>query len=480
MVLLLGVAMGLCVGLAFIIPYDENHQIALELHGWFASMGIAFSLGVLFWIAGHLRGKKRPKGLLMRQREAMGLVGIGWVVCSVIASLPYCLCEPKVNFSLAFFEAVSGLTTTGATIFPNLEELPVGILLWRSLTQWVGAMGILAMFVVILSGMGMSSKALIGAESSLSNSDLSTLRQTMRKLWGVYLIATIVCGIGLKLLGLSPFQAVNYSMTAAATGGFGTENDSVYSFTVGVKLWLSLFMVASSVTIPMYFAIGKMKFSDLRERYEEVFWFLPLMFGACVLLVLERYFGNLHDEPIDIIFNVISFSTSTGFVSGDHLSWSRLGISILFLFMIVGGCSGSTSGGLKVARVILWMRIVHVGLQKALRPKLVLPIRLNGKSVQDSAVAQLFLVLTFFGALMIMGTITMQLLEPSQSLMASLSSVTSCLGNTGPCFAEMGNLDSYAEVSMPGKFIYTALMVVGRLEYIAVIVLFSRSMWKKY
>jgi len=480
MVLLLGIAMGLCVVLSLVVPPEGGHDGGLELGGWVISLSVALGLGTILWTVGWILRKKKVENQVMRQREAIALVGVGWVTCSIVASLPYILCAPYVSFSFALFEGVSGLSTTGASIFPDIASLPPSILIWRSLTEWVGGMGILAMFVVILSGASVSSKTLIGTESSMSNSDLSSLRQTMRLLWLLYFGFTLVCGIGLKLLGMSTFQALNHALTCVSTGGFSTENSSITEFSTPIKAWIILFMVLGAITFPFYLALKRMKFAELRQRFEEVWWFLGILFLVCLTLILERSFGQLNESVINICFNVTSFFTSTGYYSGDYNSWTRLATGFLILFMITGGCSGSTAGGLKLSRIILWWRYIQRGIQQTFRPKLVLPIKLNDRTVPDTAFGQLFLVLTLFGFFAITGTIVLQLLEPGQTLMASLSTVISCLGNIGPVFGEMSAADGFANTTSASKFLFIILMILGRLEYIALLVLFTRQLWKKY
>ncbi len=479
MVLLLGIAMGVNVGLSLIVPTDR-HQGGLELEGWLISLSIALGLGVILWTIGWVMRKKRPEAQVMRQREAIGLVGVGWVTCSIVASLPYCLCAPYASVSSALFEGVSGLSTTGATIFADIESLPPSILIWRSLTQWVGGMGILAMFVVILSGTSVSSKTLIGTESSMSNSDLASLRQTMRRVWLFYLIFTIICGLGLKVLGLTTFQAVNHGLTCVATGGFGTENSSAAEFSVEIKIWMIFFMIVGAISFPFYLAIKKVPFRELRPRFEEVWWFLGLAFVVCFILMLQYWLGQLNDHPVNLVFNAVSFVTSTGYVGSDYGNWTRLATALLILLMIVGGCAGSTAGGLKVGRIILWYRFARRGLQQTFRPKLVMPIRLNDSSVSDVGLNRVFLVISLFGFFAITGTIALQLLEPSYSLIGNLTAVLSCLGNTGPAFGEMATQEGFANTTVGSKFLFILLMILGRLEYVALLVLFSRQLWKKY
>ena len=471
------------VSLSALVPAGELHETGLDLEGWGISLSITLAVGASLFIVGHVKGKRSGRSPAMRRREAMALVGAGWFACSCAAALPYFFCEPQVSLDFAFFEGVSGLTTTGSTIFVDLERLPKSILMWRSLTQWVGAMGILAMFVVVLSGMTSSSKTLIGAESSLSNTDLASLRQTMRRIWLLYLGFTIVCGLGLWGMGLTPFQAVNHGLTAVATGGFGTENTSVAGAPFGTasKIWLMVFMILGAISFPFYLTMMKRKWNDLREKFEEVYWFLGIVGIASLVLLIQHFLGGFDGaRPVDIVFNVISIGTSTGYVSSDFDEWDRLAVGVLVLLMVVGGCSGSTVGGLKVSRIIMWVRFLKSGLHHTFRPKMVEPIKLNGRKVQDGAFEQLFLVISMFGFFTIMGTFVLQLLEPAQSLKGSLSAVISCLGNMGPALADMGGAEGFAQAGVATKVFFAILMILGRLEYIAFVVLFSRQLWKRY
>ena len=482
MVFLLGVAMITCVCLGCAIPIDEGHNPDLVLMDWAISLGITIFVGTTFRMGGRALSKKSSNPQVLRRREAMALVGIGWIVCCLIGSLPYLFCNLGLDPSSAFFESVSGLTTTGATIFGELETLPKTILLWRSVTQWVGGMGILAMFVVVLSGMGVSGKTLIGAESSLSSSDISSLRQTMRQLWVLYLGFTLIGGLGLWALGLTPFQAVNHILTTVSTGGFGTQNDSIMGeqFTTAVKSWMILFMVLGALSFPIYLVVLKRQTKKLRQRFEEVWWYLGILFSVCFTMGILQQFYAFEKTGIDVIFNLVSISTSTGYVSSDYERWGDLGIGLMLLLMILGGCSGSTSGGLKVTRIILWFRYVRAGLKNSFRPKAILPVKMNGRTVEDSTLAQLLLVISLFGFFGITGTMLFRFLEPHHSPLGTLSLMISLLGNTGPAFGEMGPTEAWSNLSAPSKFFCSGLMILGRLEYIAVLILFSRSLWRRY
>jgi trk system potassium uptake protein TrkH len=297
----------------------------------------------------------------------------------------------------------------------------------------------------------------------------------------MYLLLTVVCGVGLYLFGLTPFQAVNYSLTAVSTGGFGTESDSVGAiFTVGSKIWLIIFMIIGAVSFPFYLTLMGRRFSDLGKKFEEVWWFLAMMGFFCGLMLLQKLGGGTDVTVIDLVFNIVSIATSTGYVSDDYDHWSWMGVGIMLFLMMIGGCSGSTSGGLKVSRVILWFRFTISGLQRAFRPQAVAPVKLNGRQVPEETLGQLFLVLTLFGFFGIVGTMVFQMFDPGHSLLGSVSGVLSCLGNIGPAFEEMGPTESIHEISSASKFLFVGLMILGRLEYVALLVLFIPSLWRRY
>jgi len=416
----------------------------------------------------------------MGRREAMGIVGIGWLVCSLVSALPYLFCEPHVELHIAIFEATSGLTTTGATIFSDIESLPQTILMWRSTTQWLGGMGILAIFVLVLSGSGTSGRMLVGAESSLARSDLASLRQTMRKMWTLYIGFTIVCGLALWLTGLTPFQAVNHTLTVVSTAGFGTENDSVTSFGIGVKSVMLVFMLICGVSFPLYLSMFRLSWKEKWLRFEEVWWWFVILGAGLFSVVGYHLIFETGDSIFDVVFDTVSVATTTGYISGNYDEWGHFAKAVLVVLMIVGGCSGSTAGGLKVGRMVMTARFVIAELRASFRPKELRQVRLGGQSLDEAGQGQMFIVVAMFGFFLIGGTLVMSSLEPATSLIGSLSAVLSCLCNIGPAFAEFGPQDNFAHVEPTGAMVLSVLMILGRLEYVAILVLFSRRLWRKY
>jgi trk system potassium uptake protein TrkH len=480
MVLLLGVTMVGAVVLSAVVPAGASHETGLDLQGWAISLGIALLLGISFLLVASRLAKENKRGDLMRRREAMAVVGVGWLVISLVAALPYLFCEPKVALHLAIFEATSGLTTTGATIFADVESFPKSILMWRSITQWLGGMGILAIFVVVLSGGGMSGRMLVGTESSLAGSDLASLRQTMRRMWILYVGFTVVCVFALWAAGLTPFQAVNHALTVVSTAGFGTENDSVTSFGTGVKVVLLIFMLICGVSFPLYLSMYRKSWRDRLQRFEEVWWFFGILGVGLASVVIYHLVTGTGDSIFEVVFDMVSVSTTTGYVSGNYDHWGHFGKSVLVVLMIVGGCSGSTAGGLKVGRIVLTARFVIAELRASFRPQELKQVRLGGKLMDQAGQGQLFLVVALFGFFLIGGTLVMSSLEPETSFIGSLSAVLSCLCNVGPAFAEFGPRNNFAHVEAPGAMVLAVLMILGRLEYVAVLVLFSRRLWKRY
>ncbi len=480
MVLLLGGMMVGSVGLSAVIPAAGVHDTELDLQGWAVSLALTLFIGGGFLVTSARLARKNKSGNLMRRREAMGVVGVGWLVCSLVTAFPYLFCEPNVAIHVAIFEATSGLTTTGATIFADVESLPKSILMWRSSTQWLGGMGILAIFVVVLSGSGTSGRMLVGTESSLAGSDLASLRKTMRKMWILYVGLTIVCGLSLWATGLTPFQAVNHALTVVSTAGFGTENDSVTGFGTGVKVVMITFMLICAVSFPLYLSLFRISWRDKWQRFEEVWWFFVILGAGVLSVVVFHLVTGTGDSILDVVFDTISVATTTGYVSGNYDHWGHFGKSVLVVLMLVGGCSGSTAGGLKVGRIVLTTRFVIAELRASFRPQQLKKVRLGGKLLDVAGQGQLFLVIAMFGFFLIGGTLVMSSLEPATSFIGSLSAVLSCLCNVGPAFAEFGPRDNFAHVEPTGALTLSVLMILGRLEYVALLVLFSRQLWKRY
>ncbi|MFT4551238.1 MAG: trk system potassium uptake protein TrkH [Verrucomicrobiales bacterium] len=483
LLILLAVSMGVCLGLGYVLPAGLGHSSEKALNGWEISMGITLVVAVALLLVG-----RKAKSSVILRRDAVGIVGIGWLVSSAFAALPYMLCEPGLGVTAAYFESVSGLTTTGASVFENLVALPQTILLWRSLTQWIGGLGILAMFVLVLSGLGASGRNLFQGESSAQLREFAgaPIRETARSLWILYIVLTIVCGLGLKLFGMTWFQAVNHALTTTSTGGFGTEGDSLNGFGAPVRLWVLFFMFACGVSFPLYLILLH-KGRDWRtlKSHDESRSFVIILVVVSICLISSRavtdnFESGFWEGALETVFNVVSVATTTGFVIGDYDSWPAVTKGFILFLMIVGGCAGSTAGGLKVSRLLLWFRMVRIEIRRAFRPNETVSLRLNGRPVPEGTRGQLFVIITAAVAAICVSSVILVALEPEMSVDGCVSAVITCVSNVGPAFNEFGPTHNFAKLSAPGMVLLSLLMILGRLEYVALLALFSRTLWKRF
>ena len=485
MLLLLAGAMGVCLGISYVLPSGTGFSDDRSLQGWGISVVItSLCGGAMVWM-----GRRRPakSDLVLLRKDAAGTVGLGWVLCCLFGSLPYLFCEPRFRLSEALFESVSGLTTTGATMITDIPALPHTILLWRSLTQWMGGMGILAMFVLLSASLGAGGKSLFRTESSMHTNEVLgvTMRKGARWLWQLYVSLTLICGLGLWALGMTPFQAVNHGMTTVATGGFSTENTSITSFGIGIQLWMMVFMFIGGFSFPLIVTLIRKRQWPLLKRHEESWVFVGIVMVTFSVILAIRLAGsswgpNWLEETVGTGFNVISLATSAGFSVGDYDLWPPLSKGLLLFLMLIGGCAGSTTGGLKVSRLILWLKMMRTEIRKPFRPHLVIYHKLNGRVVPPGAAGHLLVVLTSAVAISALGSFILIALEPDKSIDGSVSAVLACVSNVGPAFHEFGPTDHYGALSPPSMVLLSFLMILGRLEYVALLVLLSRQLWRPY
>ncbi|MFT5633269.1 MAG: trk system potassium uptake protein TrkH [Rubritalea sp.] len=479
LVMLVGLSMMCCMLLGWLIP-SQRSGMAISYDGWWLSVAITMLAGGLAYSIGKFRLRGGRDKRIFR-REAIVVVGLGWILCSLFASLPHFLCIPGVTWAQAIFESASGFTTTGASIFPSVEALSETTLFWRSITQWLGGMGILGAFLLIFSGESRG-KTLLSFESSIHGADLSSsdLRSAMRSLWQIYIVLTLLTIIGVWIQDMTLFQAINHGMTATATGGFGTENDSINGFSDGVKLWLSLSMLLCGISFPLYIVLLKRKDMSIFERHEETRWYLIIVAVAITIIVITNYFWETHSSMVNVIFDVTTIITTTGFIVGDYDTWPVFSKQMIMLLMVVGGCSGSTAGGLKISRMLLWIRSMKNEIIRGFRPNVVLKLQMNGKAVDDQVIRSVYVVTSSAVFFFVGGTMVITLLEPQLDVITCASAVLSSICNIGPAFSELGPTQNYSILSAPSLGVLSMLMILGRLEFIAVLVLLSRRLWRKY
>lgn len=425
------------------------------------------------------------------RREGVVIVGMGWILSGIFGGLPYMLGEPNMPPADALFESVSGFTTTGSTVMTDIESWPRGILMWRSVTQWLGGLGILVLFVALLSYLGVGTKSLFRNESSFQTAEVSTarIRDTALSLWKVYISITTVCIIGLKMMGLTWYNAISHSFTAVSTGGFSPHNASVGYYSEWgngwlIELWLSLFMLACSVSFLIWVVIVKKRWKRLKSE-EEGKWFTLICFASAILMAagIAHHNGEGFLEALrHSWFLTVSIASTTGFGTVDYEVWPSYALILLGILMFIGGSSGSTAGGLKVSRLLVFLRTARFEVVKAFRPNKVFPMQVNGNSLDPEARSQTVVFFSLYCVITLISTFLMGILEYSADIdmETSVGAVLATLSNIGPGFGAVGPTENFAHFMPLTKVFLSLLMILGRLELYAVLVLFVPSLWRKY
>lgn len=451
------------------IIYHENDLIPL-----LKSSAITIFVGFILWII--TRDAKREVG----KREGFIIVTIVWVIYSVFGSLPYILSGSIPSFTNAFFETISGFTTTGASILNDIEILPHGILFWRSMTHLIGGMGILVLTVAILPFLGVGGMQLFNAESSGVTPDKlhPKVRETARRLWGIYLLLVLIETIMLMFGGMSLFDALCHSFATLASGGFSTKNASVAAFSPYIQYVIIFFMIMAGTNFNLHYYLIKGKFKKILKNQEYKVYILILFLSAIVI----AFFLAIAHTPVeksfrDALFQVTSIVTCTGFVTADYTSWARFLWFFIFILMFVGGSVGSTAGGIKVLRHVLLFKNSVTEFKRMLHPSAVIPVRYNGKVVSNEII---FKVQAFFLAYIMIFIISSLLLTFfGMDFISSMGAVVTTMGGIGPGLGTVGPVSNFALVPTAGKWLLSFMMLIGRLELFSVLILFSPAFWKK-
>tara|TARA_R110000850_G_scaffold169388_10_gene294661 strand:+ start:1488 stop:2972 length:1485 start_codon:yes stop_codon:yes gene_type:complete len=480
--ILIGVTMAACWLFAWL---QINHEGATELNRS-ASRALGISTGITVGVGCllYLTGIGCAHELL--RREAMIIVGLSWIAISLLGALPYLFCSPNLDAFDAIFESVSGFTTTGSTIMTDVEQYPDAILLWRSVTQWLGGIGILVVFVAVLSFLGVGSRSIMQQESSLNISDAgaSRIRDVAFTLLKVYLALTVVCLAGLIGLGMPIFEAVCHAMCTIATGGFSPKNASIgYYQDFWIELWITVFMFLSSIGFMLYVFFTNRRWERLKSE-EEARYYLVLILAAVLAIALDLHFASTHygygKSLRDGFFNVVSIGSTTGFCVSDYDQWPLFSRILLMVMMLVGGCAGSTAGGIKMSRIILFVKIANREMIRSFRPNQVFRIKLNGVAPDE----KVFVTTSFFIALGFalsgIACIVVSLFEPDLNMISTIGCVFATLFNIGPGFEAVGPTQNFAFLSPATKMVLSFLMILGRLEFFALLVLIVPSLWKRY
>lgn len=452
--------------------FDPRHDFLPLL---VSGSGVGF-LGLLFWTF----NKKLDQNSIGK-REGYIIVSLTWVIISFFGAIPFVLSGITTSYTDAFFETMSGFTTTGATIFADIEALPKGILFWRSMTHWIGGMGIIVLSLAILPILGIGGMQLFVAEvPGLTPDKLHPrITQTAKRLWIIYVMLTLIQTLLLMLGGMNLFESLCHAFGTMATGGFSTRNDSIAGFSPYIQYVIILFMYLAGISFTLHYFVIKRQFRKVLRNEELRMYTLLLITATVTIAAALFYMQHLESGKAfrDALFQVVSIVTTTGYITSDYLTWPFFTWLLIFLLMFTGGCAGSTGGGIKIVRIILLFKNSRMELKRIVHPQALLPVRLNGKSISQQII---FNVLAFFLIYIIIfafGSLVMSAM--GMEFESAVGAVAASLGNIGPGLGSVGPVLNYSTVPMAGKWVLAFLMLLGRLELFTVLILFSSSFWKK-
>ena len=454
------------------ICYGEQDILAFSL-----SMAITIVAGAV------LRFLGRDADTAMSLRDAFLLVSTTWTVFSLFGSLPFMLCGHVTNFTDAFFETMAGFTTTGCSVIDNVDSLPHAVLLWRSITQWLGGLGIVMFTIAVLPSMVDSSVRMFSAEESGSRwGKMRPRMATMTKyILGIYIGLNVICAGVYWLLGMDVFDSVNHSMTTVSTGGFSTHNASMAFFNShSIDTATIIFSIIGAMSFSLlYVVLFKGRFREIIGNTELRF-FIGTIIVATAIIAVFMVAGSHYavGEAIhNALFQVVAFVTSTGFFNDDATRWPHLTWAVLSICMFVGGCAGSTSGGIKCLRVVTVFKVIANQFTKKLHPRAVLPVKVNGITINASEQIDVFAFIAVYIVLCLIATMLLVFMgvDSTNAFTVALSSACNGGAAIGP---QIGNTMSWASLPLMGKWLCAALMLLGRLEVFNVLVIFTRAFWK--
>ncbi len=460
------------LGIPFSIYYKDNDIVTLIFSGIGTSL-----IGTILWFV-----TKNYHVEEITKREGYLIVTLGWVLASLFGSLPFIIYGSFPSFTDAFFETISGFTTTGATVLNDIETMPHGLLFWRSMTHWLGGMGIIVLAIAVLPIFGFGGMQLYQAEVAgpIKDKFHPRVQETAKRLWAIYVLLTGAETILLIFGGMNLFDAICHSFGTLASGGFSTKNTSIaYYNSPFIEYVIILFMFLAGTNFSLhYFALKGNPFKYFKDS--EFRFYLVLIFLAVIGTTAYLDFHN--DQPLGLsirnsAFSVISILSTTGFTTADYESWAPFFSEIFLVFLLFGACAGSTSGGVKMVRYQILLKNSVLELKRLLHPSAVLPVRQNDRAVSSENISKVAAFVLLYIVFFLLGSIVLAI--TGLELSSAMGAVAACLGNIGPGLGSTGPASNYADVPFIGKWVLSAIMLLGRLELFTILILFSPSFWKK-
>lgn len=495
--------MAVCIMIA--LYYGENNSVPMAI-----SSVVTAGLGSSIFFSTRKSSKKVGK------REGYLIVGVGWIFLILTGMFPYLFSIPYLpeetlqhndwNITNIFFETVSGYTTTGSTIFDNVENLPKSILFWRSLTHWIGGMGIIVLTIAILPLLGIGGMQLFVAEASgiETNKLHPRITDTAKKLWMVYVLVTVLQAILLSSFGMGFFDAINHAMSTIATGGFSTKNASTatWNYNAAIQYVFIVFMFLAGTNFVMVYHLMKGRIKTIFQN-EEFKWYLGFFLLTSTIVAYMVHFmadpsnGSIAMAAVNpetgrftvensirySLFQVISILTSTGYTSADHTAWTPFVSMLFFSLLFVGACAGSTSGGIKIVRHVILLKNGWFELKRLLHPNAIIPVRYNKKSVNQSIIYNVMAFFVMYMFIWISSSILMAFLNEGlnpgyEEFISAMSITAASLGNIGPGLGHYGPVHNVADLTVSAKWFCSFLMVLGRLELFTILILFTPFLWR--
>jgi trk system potassium uptake protein TrkH len=419
----------------------------------------------------------------MRYRDGFMVVVLFWAVLAIFGAIPlYLVHKPLLSFTDAFFESMSGLTTTGATVLQGIDHLPESIRYYRQQLQWLGGMGIIVLAVAVMPMLGVGGMQLFRAETPGPMKDTKLtprITESAKALWYIYLGLTVICALCYWVAGMSWFDAIGHSFSTVAIGGFSTHDASLgYFNSAAVDLVAIVFMLIAGINFALHFTAWRSKSVAGYVQDSEVVIFLLGVLAASVAVIVVLYSFQTFPNAVELIlqglFQTVSIATTTGFTTGGYDWWPSFLPVFLILLSFIGGCAGSTAGGIKVIRIILLYRQWRREIVRLIHPNAMLPLKLGGKPVSDSVSNAVW---AFFSLYMLsFAVLGVVMSATGEDWVTAFSAVAACLNNLGPGLGEVAQ--NYSSVSVPGKWILSFSMLLGRLELFTLLVLFSAAFWR--
>ena len=455
-----------------------------DLVGHLQSMGICMGIGIPVWLF-------TRKSRSLNNKDGFVIVTLSWLLVALAGAMPFYLSGAIPNFTDAWFESMSGVTTTGATIIGNpntlphlpngIESLTHGVLYWRSFIQWIGGMGIIVFTIAILPLLGVGGVQLFKAEvpGPVSDKIRPRVKETAKILWMVYVGLTAAEAILLSISGMSWFDAICHAFTTLPTGGFSTQNASIAAYAnPAIHYIIILFMFIAGVNFSLHFRslTGNIKISF---KDPEFLAYIGITFAATLFIFLNIASAQgewTHDNFLSSLFQSVSILTTTGYVSADYEIWPFFSQYLILILMFIGAMGGSTGGGMKVARIILLVKYAATETRRMLHSRAIIPIRIGDRYIGEDVVRNTLGFFLFY--ISIFGITALILTTLNLDIESAIGAAASAIGNIGPGLGAFGPTDNYALLHPMGKWMLTFCMLLGRLEIFTIMVLFSRTFWK--